>query len=62
VPWQPYYADRYGRGDYPGAASYYGRCLSLPLFASMHHHDVDTVVSVLCEVLGLTTIGPLADI
>ena len=51
VPWQPYYASRYPEGRYPGAARYYGRCLSLPLHATMTLSDVDRVVEVLGEVL-----------
>lgn len=53
VPWQPYYRQRYGAGDYPGATQYYNRCLSLPLFAEMEEADVARVVSALTEVLGL---------
>ena len=53
VPWQPYYRQRYGAGDYPGATQYYNRCLSLPLFAEMEEADVVRVVSTLAEVLGL---------
>ncbi len=53
VPWQPYYTDRYGKGDYPGAASYYSKCLSLPLFATMDEADVGTVVETLASVLKL---------
>ncbi len=53
VPWQPYYQALYGRGDYPGAARYYERCLSLPLFASLGEDDVDRVVDGLADVLGL---------
>lgn len=53
VPWQPYYTDRYGKADYPGAASYYGRCLSLPLFTAMNESDVCRVAHALAEVLNL---------
>ncbi len=53
VPWQPYYASRYGKGDYPGAARYYRRCLSLPLFATMGEADVPRVVETLAKVLKL---------
>ena len=44
---QPYYRDRYGEIDLPGADAYYARCLSLPLFASMEAGDVDRVVEAL---------------
>ena len=54
VPWQPYYRARTASHDYPGAAEYYARCLSLPLFAGMSESDVDRVVSCLTEALGLS--------
>lgn len=41
---QPYYANRYGVVDLPGAAQYYESALSLPLFASMTEDDVESVV------------------
>ena len=47
VPWQPYYRDRYGEGDYPGAAAYYRRILSLPLYPAMTIGDVDRVLDAL---------------
>jgi dTDP-4-amino-4,6-dideoxygalactose transaminase len=47
VPWQPYYRDRYGAGDYPGAAAYYRRILSLPLYPAMTIGDVDRVLDAL---------------
>lgn len=53
VPWQPYYTARYGTREYLGAAAYYRRCLSLPLFPAMGEDDVDRVVLQLTEVLGL---------
>jgi len=53
VPMQPYYARRYGKGEFPGAARYYRRCLSLPLFASMDEADVPRVVETLAQVLKL---------
>jgi len=52
VPWQPYYRRRYGEIAVPGAASYYARCLSLPLFPAMTDQDVDTVVAALGEEVG----------
>jgi len=50
---QPYYQDRYGSLDLPGAQRYYQRALSLPLFPAMADEDVDRVVRALAEVLGL---------
>ena len=52
VPWQPYYQDRYGPGDYPGAAAYYQRILSLPLYPAMTTGDVDRVLEALGAVAG----------
>jgi UDP-4-amino-4,6-dideoxy-N-acetyl-beta-L-altrosamine transaminase len=49
---QPYYRDRCGRTRLPGAAAYYARCLSLPLFASMRDEDVDRVAAALRAILG----------
>lgn len=51
VPWQPYYRDRYGDTDYPGASAYYDTCLSLPLFESLTLTEVDRVVDTLEAVL-----------
>lgn len=53
VPMQPYYARRYGKGEFPGAMRYYRRCLSLPLFASLDESDVPRVVETLAKVLKL---------
>lgn len=53
VHWQPYYTNRYGPSDLPGAAAYYARCLSLPLFPSMDEADVDRVVEALADIVGL---------
>ena len=50
---QPYYRDRYGELDLPGADSWYQRALSLPLFPAMSDSDVDRVVSALQDALGL---------
>jgi UDP-4-amino-4,6-dideoxy-N-acetyl-beta-L-altrosamine transaminase len=46
---QPFYRDRYGQIDLPGALSYYQRTLSLPLFPTMTSADVDRVVDKLAE-------------
>ena len=50
---QPYYRARYGEQHLPGAAAWYARCLSLPLYPGMAEADVDRVVDTLAEVLGL---------
>lgn len=48
VHWQPYWAERGWRRDqFPGAANYYDRTLSLPIFPGMCDKDVDRVVSAL---------------
>lgn len=49
---QPYYRDRYGELDLPGAEAWYARCLSLPLFPGMADDDVERVVQALAEALG----------
>jgi len=50
---QPYYVGRYGPLDLPGAAAWYRRCLSLPLFPAMADGDVDRVADALTRALGL---------
>ncbi|WP_334160787.1 UDP-4-amino-4,6-dideoxy-N-acetyl-beta-L-altrosamine transaminase [Phenylobacterium sp.] len=50
---QPYYRERYGVLDLPGAEAWYARCLSLPLYPGMADADVDMVVRALAESLGL---------
>jgi UDP-4-amino-4,6-dideoxy-N-acetyl-beta-L-altrosamine transaminase len=50
---QPYYLDRYGALDLPGAEAYYARCLSLPLYPGMRDDDPQRVVTALGEALGL---------
>jgi UDP-4-amino-4,6-dideoxy-N-acetyl-beta-L-altrosamine transaminase len=49
---QPYYADRYGARELPGAAQYYESALSLPLFATMTQDDVERVCATLLHHLG----------
>lgn len=44
---QPYYRDRYGDAQLSGAARFYARTLSLPLFPAMQPEDVDRVVDAL---------------
>lgn len=53
VPWQPYWRRRQALHDLPGAAQYYARTLSLPLFPGMADSDVDRVVGALAGALGL---------
>jgi UDP-4-amino-4,6-dideoxy-N-acetyl-beta-L-altrosamine transaminase len=48
---QPYYAERYGPLDLPGAEAWYARCLSLPLYPGMADEDVGRVVGALKAVL-----------
>ena len=50
---QPYYRERYGDLDLPGADAYYARCLSLPLYPGMADDDPDRVVEALAEVVGI---------
>lgn len=49
---QPYYRDRYGPLDLPGAEAWYARCLSLPLYPGMADDDVARVVEALRDALG----------
>ena len=49
---QPYYVERYGVLELPGADAWYDRCLSLPLYPAMADEDVGRVVAALTEVLG----------
>jgi UDP-4-amino-4,6-dideoxy-N-acetyl-beta-L-altrosamine transaminase len=53
---QPYYQERYGTIDLPGADAYYARCLSIPIFPSMVDADVHKVADVLTR---LVSGGPL---
>ena len=48
---QPYYRERYGDVELPGAMAYYNRCLSLPLFPAMGEDDVSRVVDALIDLL-----------
>ncbi|ALL12063.1 UDP-4-amino-4,6-dideoxy-N-acetyl-beta-L-altrosamine transaminase [Caulobacter henricii] len=50
---QPYYVQRYGTLDLPGAQTWYDRCLTLPLYPAMADGDVDRVVAALARVLAL---------
>lgn len=48
---QPYYRERYGTIDLPGADAYYARALALPLFPAMTDSDVDRVVDTLADAI-----------
>ncbi len=48
---QPYYTERYGEQDLPGAQFYYQRALSLPIFPAMEEADVMRVVAGLHQAL-----------
>jgi UDP-4-amino-4,6-dideoxy-N-acetyl-beta-L-altrosamine transaminase len=50
---QPYYRERYGALQLPGAEAWYARCLSLPLFPAMADGDVARAVRALKESLGI---------
>lgn len=48
---QPYYVDRFGPLELPGAMEFYSKTLSLPLFPAMQNSDVDRVVDKLASIL-----------
>ena len=48
---QPYYVNRQGLADLPGADAWYARCLTLPLYPAMTDGDVERVVDALAEIL-----------
>jgi dTDP-4-amino-4,6-dideoxygalactose transaminase len=50
---QPYYRERYGALDLPGADAYYSRCLSLPMFPLMSDADVTRVAEALTELAAI---------
>ncbi len=50
---QPYYRERYGDLNLPGAEAWYAHCLSLPLYPGMTDEDVERVAEALKAVLGL---------
>jgi dTDP-4-amino-4,6-dideoxygalactose transaminase len=50
---QPYYRDRYGELDLPGAQAWYDRCLSLPLHPGMDVGDVERAVAAMKSAVGL---------
>lgn len=57
VHMQPYYRRRYGEQRLIGAETYYGRSLSLPLFAGMEERDAERVVGALARSLGVSAAG-----
>jgi dTDP-4-amino-4,6-dideoxygalactose transaminase len=50
---QPFYRARYGELHLPGAAAYYERALTLPLFSAMTEADVDRVATAIAEIVGV---------
>ena len=52
---QPYYKQRYGEQNLPGADRYYDRCLSIPFYPGMSDVDVERVAAAFENLLPLTT-------
>lgn len=50
---QPYYVERNGRADLPGADAYYERALSLPYYPLMEEADAVRVAKAVKQVLGI---------
>ena len=48
---QPYYRNRYGDVELPGASRFYERCLSIPLFPAMGIQDIEYVVNTIKSIL-----------
>lgn len=48
---QPYYTQRYGQQNLPGAEAYYRQVLSLPIFPDMTEDDVARVAAALRQIL-----------
>jgi len=51
---QPYYVNKYGEyraEEYPAAESYYGKCLSIPLFPMMSDEDVEYVEKTIVSII-----------
>lgn len=48
---QPFWQDRYGRTDLPGARTYYERALSIPFYVGLTETDQDRVADALRRVL-----------
>lgn len=52
---QPYYRDLgFAEGDFPAAEAYYGRAISIPLYAHLSEADQDSVVAALKDALHLS--------
>lgn len=49
---QPYYSERYGAADLPGAARYYAQVLSLPLYPGLSDAEVARVADTLAALVG----------
>jgi len=64
IPFQPAYAHLgYQRGDFPVTEDVMGRCLSLPMFASLRDEQIEFVASTIKNLLGndstrISTTGP----
>ena len=50
---QPYYEERYGQQNMPGAEAYYSHALSLPIYPAMDETDVKRVAAALRRTLAL---------
>jgi UDP-4-amino-4,6-dideoxy-N-acetyl-beta-L-altrosamine transaminase len=48
---QPYYVERYGTLNLPGADAWYDRCLTLPLYPTLADGDIDRVIDALVRAL-----------
>ncbi|MCA9563550.1 MAG: UDP-4-amino-4,6-dideoxy-N-acetyl-beta-L-altrosamine transaminase [Myxococcales bacterium] len=56
VPAQPYYSARgWKASDFPGAAAYYARALSIPMYPTLSDDDVKRVVEAVSDVLSSGT-------
>jgi UDP-4-amino-4,6-dideoxy-N-acetyl-beta-L-altrosamine transaminase len=52
---QPYYTRLYGDQTFPGADSYYARCLSIPLYPGMTPADTTRVITAIRQTTGAAT-------
>lgn len=51
VAWQPYYRDRYGDPNLPGAAAFYGSSLALPFYNGLGDDDIDRVIEEVSRII-----------
>jgi len=51
VAWQPYYRERYGMPDLPGAAAFYRSSLALPFYNGLGDDDIDRVIEQVGDVI-----------